>query len=111
MGYRARRDISSVCVRVIMDPYEGQVTVRNASKQGVLLEQCLTAEIGEALILQLRDRHFPARIVWIADTATGVAFDTPLRPAELALFTGRARDVHSTARGRVGFAGYPALRK
>ncbi|SMX24712.1 hypothetical protein [Boseongicola aestuarii] len=111
MGYRARREISGVCVRVIMDPFEGQVTVRNASKQGAMLEQCFDAEIGDALILQLRDRRFAARIAWTNGTATGVAFDSALRPAELALFTGRAGHAHSVAHARVGFAGYVALRK
>jgi hypothetical protein len=94
-----------------MDPFEGQVTVRNASKQGAMLEQCFDAEIGDALILQLRDRRFAARIAWTNGTATGVAFDSALRPAELALFTGRAGHAHSVAHARVGFAGYVALRK
>lgn len=111
MGYRPRRDISSVSVRVIMDSYEGLVTVRNASKQGILLERCLEAEIGDALIVQLRNRRLPARIVWTSDTATGAAFDTPLRPGELALFTGRVGDAHSAARGRVGFHSHAAHRK
>lgn len=111
MGYRSRRDISGVRARVIMDPFEGQVTVRNASKHGVKLEQYFDAEIGDALILQLRDRRFAARIAWTSGAATGVTFDRALCPSELALFTGRAGNSHSVAHGRVGFAGYAALRK
>jgi len=112
MGYRPRRDISSVSARVVVDKDDALVTLRNASSSGAFLQKRYEeAEIGDALTLQIRDKRFTGKIAWTSDSGTGVVFDTPLRPAELALFTGRASGVSTTAKARVGFVGHAALRK
>ena len=105
MGYRPRRDISEAVVRIVMKDHDGLAQVRNITRQGVQIRAALQAEVGARLAIHLRDRRFTGKIVWIGESAIGVVFDTPLRPIELALFTGRADAAHRTARARVGFRG------
>ncbi|MBT8415350.1 MAG: PilZ domain-containing protein [Boseongicola sp.] len=111
MGYRARRDITNVSARVVVGKDDVLVTVRNVSANGVLLQQGFDAEPGDALTVQLRGRRFPGKVAWTSETATGVIFDTPLRPAERALFTGRASSVPTAAKTRVGFVGHAAIKR
>ena len=105
MGYRPRRDISEAVVRIVMEDHDGLAQVRNITQQGVQIRAALPAEVGAPLVIHLRNRRFIGRIVWTNDSATGVVFATPLRPVEVALFTGRSDPAHRAARARVGFRG------
>lgn len=111
MGYRPRRDIAIATVRVVVGDHCAVANARNVSASGLRIETAFDAEVGDPVLIQLRDKTFSGHIVWMKDDATGVTFGTPLRQSDLALFTGRPDRTQTPARKRVGFAGHPALRR
>ncbi len=101
MQYRPRRETSDITVRVTLDDDEQVVDVRNVTASGLQLRGAFEAEVGDPALILFRDRRFRGKIVWLKEDAAGIVFDEPLRPADLAVFTGR-RMRETTRPGQFG---------
>jgi len=105
MRYRPRRNVSNAVVRVVLGLHDETVSVRNVTARGLRLQAAFEAEVevDDPAVLSLLGHSFRAKVVWVTDAALGVAFNAPLSPSELTLFTGRNDKSASKARQRVGF--------
>ena len=111
MGYRLKRDIADTTVRVVVGDHQGIADVRSVSARGLRIETAFEAEVGDPISVQLRDRQFWGRIVWISDDATGVAFPSPLSSRDLSMFTGHVDRSLTPGRSKIGFAARSGLRR
>ena len=112
MQYRPRRDVSNVLVRAVVGDEEELASVRNVTTDGLQIRVSFEeAEVGDPILLTLRGRTFRGRIVWMSETATGLRFDQLLKPADIAMFTGRPDRTSGHARHRVGFNAQTEFRR
>lgn len=104
MKYRARRIVSDTLVQVRHEDMAVQMRVRNATASGLKLAGILDVEADDSIEISIRNIRFPARVVWTASHAMGIAFERSLSPSEVPLFTGKRGQDAKRKPGRVGFA-------
>ena len=104
MKYRARRIVSDTLVQVRQGDVAVQMRVRDATASGLKLAGVVDVEADDSIEISIRNIRFPARVVWTASHAMGIAFERSLSPSEVPLFTGKRDQDAKRKPGRVGFA-------
>jgi len=77
---RSRR--SNVLMAASLETASGSanVTLRNLSAEGALIEGDRIPEPGEILIFRKNELAVSGRVAWVSDRRAGIAFDTKLQP-------------------------------